>query len=219
MVSKRFHTDLTRFLHHGGQPMLFRSINLIIVLALLGFSGCGSDDAENAGSTGSLGGDFTLSAVSGPVSLHDYQGKVVLLFFGYTYCPDICPATLDHVASAFDLLSDAELEKVQGIFVTVDPERDSPKHLAEYVSFFHPRFIGLSGTEPQISEAARAYQVEYHRVDSDAVEKYAMIHTTYLFIIGPDGKVVDMMSHKTSPEDIAQAVRQWLSKDMGKGVK
>ena len=199
--------------------MLSRSVNLIIVLALLGFSACSSDETTHVGNTDSPGGDFTLSAVSGPVSLHDYQGKVVLLFFGYTYCPDICPAILDHVASAFDLLSEAELEKVQGVFVTVDPERDSPQHLAEYVGFFHPRFIGLSGTEKQISEAARAYQVEYHRVDSDSVEKYAMIHTIYLFIIGPDGKVVDMMSHKTRPEDIAQVVRQWLSKDMAKDVK
>jgi len=119
------------------------------------------------------------------------------------------------VASAFDLLSDAELEKVQGILVTVDHGRDTPEHLAEYVGFFHPSFIGLSGTEAQISEAARAYQAEYHRVDSEPGEKYAVFHTAYLFIIGPDGKVVDIMGHKTSPEYIVQVVRQWLTgKDM-----
>lgn len=195
-----------------------RSVILILMIFALTVTGIivsfliSDDDMETA--SDQRGGDFVLNSTKGPVSLDQFRGQAVLLFFGYTHCPDVCPTTMSNVADAMDLLNDDELALVQPLFITVDPARDTVEHLAEYVAFFHSKLIGLSGSESQIKKVAEIYSVQYFRDDlTDAgKDNYYMNHTSYLFLIDPDGKVVDMMSDHTSPGDIAAALRQYISR-------
>jgi len=195
-----------------------RSVIIILMVVALLVSGSiaflliSSADKEGAGEA--IKGDFILNSSAGPVSLQQFHGQVVLLFFGYTHCPDVCPTTLSNVADAMDLLSESEKLLVQPLFITVDPVRDTVKHLAEYVSFFHPKLIGLSGSEEQIKKAAELFSVQYFRDDwADAgKDNYYLNHTSYLFLINPDGEIVDLMSDHTTPQDIATSVRQYVSR-------
>lgn len=196
-------TDIKAKPHNSALRMGFASVLFIgLVGGGLWYLLQGSNEKTN--------GDFTLTSSQGLVSLHDFRGKAVLLFFGYTHCPDICPATLHHVGEAFDLMEPAELANAQALFITVDPERDTPAHLAEYVRFFHTGIIGLSGSVEDIRRVARSYGVEFFREGKDGGD-YQVIHTSRLFLINTAGGIADMMSHKTSPEDIATAVRRWLN--------
>lgn len=113
------------------------------------------------------GGDFTLQSADGPLALHDLRGRVVLLFFGYTDCPGICPTALADQGAAFRLLKPEELERVAGIFVSVDPERDTPAHLKAYAGSFHPLIRGVTGAPADLQALARRYGVLYARQPAD----------------------------------------------------
>lgn len=156
---------------------------------------------------------FTLSSLNGPVSLHDFKGKAILLFFGYTHCPDVCPATMNSVATALRTLG-SQAEQVSVLFVTVDPERDSLEHLEKYVAFFHPNIIGLSGSEEEIKEVASHFSVEFFKQGEKEKDGYEVIHTSRLFMINSSGDILDIMSHHTEPDDIAIALRNWLNSDL-----
>lgn len=185
----------------------------LVIVAVIALVLMSAEEARQSASD-APGGDFVLNSNSGPVTLSQFRGKAVLLFFGYTHCPDVCPTTMTHVADALDLLSEKELEQVQPIFITVDPERDSAEHLAKYVGFFHPKLIGLTGRPEAIKEAARSFSVEYF-VDrkADAGKgNYLINHTSYLFLLNGSGEVVDMMSSATTAEDIATALRKQISR-------
>lgn len=131
--------------------------------------------------------NFTLTSAAGPVSLSDYEGKVVLLYFGYTFCPDVCPGTLADLGYVMRELG-RDADKVQVIMVTVDPERDTPAQLADYVTHFHPSFIGLSGTEQEIAAVAAQYGVFYQRHEGTAATGYLVDHTARVFVIDRQGK-------------------------------
>ena len=109
------------------------------------------------------GGDFQLSRTGDSFALADYRGQVVLLYFGYTYCPDVCPTSLALMRQALNQLAPEQLARVQGVFVSVDPERDTPERLKEYAGFFHPRIIGVSGSEEQLALAGRLYGAAWQR--------------------------------------------------------
>ncbi|MDQ7010634.1 MAG: SCO family protein [Mariprofundaceae bacterium] len=203
-------TDSTR---KSLRLIVFGSLILILLVAAVTagvWSLLNTPDKQPGRAPGS-GGDFTLMSGAGPVSLHDFRGKVVLLFFGYTHCPDICPATLQHVGQALDLLESAEQERVRTLFITVDPERDTPAHLAGYVRFFHDGIIGLGGSLADIRQVARQYGVEFFHEKNDSGGDYQVVHTSYLFLLDASGAVVDRMSHRTSPQDIATALKRWLN--------
>jgi protein SCO1/2 len=106
-----------------------------------------------------VGGDFTLQSAAGPVSLKDYRGKLVLVYFGYTYCPDICPTSLAATAEGLKQLTPEEQARVAMIFISVDPKRDTPERLKEYAEFFHPAIVGVTGTAETIADVARRYGV------------------------------------------------------------
>lgn len=131
--------------------------------------------------------DFTLTSANGPVSLSDYAGKVVLLYFGYTFCPDVCPGTLADLGYAVRELG-RDADKVQVIMITVDPERDTPEQLAEYMSHFHPTFVGLSGSQAEIAAVAAQYGVFYQRHEGTAATGYLVDHTARVFVIDQHGK-------------------------------
>ena len=158
-----------------------------------------------------VGGEFTLISKDGEVSLSDFKGKVVLLFFGYTFCPDVCPTELAKMRGAFNDLSSSEIKQVVGIFVSVDSKRDTPEKVSASASFFHDRIIGLTGTREQISEVAKLYFVAYQKVEAEgSATGYTVDHTATTYLIGQDGKVQKLLRGPTSQE-IVQELRNQLA--------
>jgi protein SCO1 len=157
------------------------------------------------------GGDFTLQDAQGAVALHDYLGKVVLLYFGYTYCPDVCPTSLSLMAQAISGLEPAERERVQGIFISVDPERDTLQRLKEYASFFHPSIIGISGSSAQVAAVARQYGAVYAKQKADAEGQYSVDHSSVTYVIAPDGKLLASLPHGAIPQQIIDSIRPLLA--------
>ncbi|MBR0681373.1 SCO family protein [Roseomonas eburnea] len=157
-----------------------------------------------------LGGPFTLVDHTGrTVTERDFAGRVLLVYFGYTYCPDVCPTELGTVAAALDAMGPAG-ERVTPVFVTIDPERDTQAGMADYVSRFHPRMIGLTGTAEQIAQAARAYRVFYAKVQPRDTTEYLMDHSSFIYLVGPDGRVRSLFRPETTPEAMAAAVAAQL---------
>ena len=159
-----------------------------------------------------MGGDFTLQSATGPVSLADYRGKVVAIYFGYTHCPDVCPTSLAALAQAFNRLSDEERAQMRGIFISVDPERDTPEIATKYAQAFHPSFSGLSGTPEAIAEVAKRYFVLYEKVEmDDSAMEYAIDHSSILYVLGKNGIVQSLVRHSESQEDLLKSLRAALA--------
>jgi len=158
------------------------------------------------------GGDFTLDSAQGPVSLQDYRGNVVLLFFGYTYCPDVCPISLSTLAQAMALLTDAERARIKAIFISVDPERDSLEHLREYAAYFGQHVVGVTGSPERIAAVADQYGAQYYRVDlPGSAMGYAIDHSAAIYLIDPEGKLRLLFRHTARPARIASGMRQLLN--------
>ena len=157
--------------------------------------------------------DFTLPASNGQrVHLHDYQGRVVLLFFGYTACPDVCPTTLADIKGALAQVG-AGAQEVTVLFVTVDPARDTPAHLAEYLGYFHEAgYLGLSGGEAETAAIAYQYGAKFAREEgATATGGYTMAHTSRLFLINRQGAWAMTMNYGTPPDQLAANLRYWLA--------
>jgi protein SCO1/2 len=155
-----------------------------------------------------VGGPFSLIDHTGTSRTErDFRGKLLLVYFGFTYCPDICPTDLQNIGLALDRLG-AVGDKVQPLFVTVDPERDTPAHLAEYVPMFHPRLIGLTGDAVATRAVADAYKVYYAKVPRERGDDYTVDHTAFIYLIGTDGEYLGFFPPGTAPERIADTLRQ-----------
>lgn len=158
------------------------------------------------------GGDFTLQSATGPVSLGDYRGKLVLVYFGYTYCPDICPTSLVATAAGLGQLTPEEQAKVAMIFISVDPERDTPARLEEYARFFHPSMVGVTGPADTLADIARRYGAFYAK---QAVETagggYVVDHSADTYIVAPGGKLAGKIAHATPPDEVAAEIRKYLN--------
>jgi protein SCO1/2 len=157
------------------------------------------------------GGNFTLAGRAGPVALNDFSGQVVLLYFGYTYCPDICPTSLTVWQQALEMLTPAELARVQPLFVSVDPERDSLERLTEYVQFFHPRIAALTGQPDQLAEIARRYGAVFVRQESASAGGYVIDHSALTYVIDPQGRLAETLPHGAAAEQLLAALRKHLS--------
>lgn len=166
---------------------------------------------KSSAATSVQGGDFRLDSPEGPVALSDFKGKVVALYFGYTFCPDVCPTALIAVAQAFSQLSPAELAKTKGLFVSVDPQRDTLDVLKVYVPYFHPAITGLRGSEADIARIAALYGVRYMKQKADRDGQYPVDHSSFTYLIGPDGKLAASLPHGTPAQDIAARIRALLS--------
>ena len=159
----------------------------------------------------SIGGPFTLIDQDGtPRTDADFRGKLMLVYFGFTFCPDICPTDLLQMALAVDQLGKTG-ETVQLIFITVDPERDTPEHLKPYMSLFHPRFIGLTGDRAAVQSAARAYRVYYQKVEMIDRSGYTVDHSAFIYLMGRNGEYLGFFPPGTSAEQIASDIRGRLS--------
>lgn len=153
--------------------------------------------------------DFTLTGANGQVSLSDFRGKLVLLYFGYTFCPDICPATLANVVQALRLLGDKAAD-VQVIMVSLDPGRDTPAKLAEYVAHFHPSFIGVTGAQEEIDEVASLYGIFYQKTAGSANTGYLIDHTATLLVIDREGYLKLVFPFGVSAGEIADDLKYML---------
>lgn len=159
-----------------------------------------------------LGGDFTLQSDKGPVSLEDFRGKVVPIYFGFTHCPDICITSLSGIAAGLDELTEAERAQVQPLFITIDPERDDPATVGEYVRFFDPGMIGLTGSLEEVTRVAKAHFVIFEKVPLENSELgYTMDHSSTIYVVGKNGVVQSMIHHGEKPEEIAKTLRQALA--------
>jgi protein SCO1/2 len=158
------------------------------------------------------GGEFTLRSADGPVSLKDFRGKVVLVYFGYTYCPDICPTSLAATAEGLKQLTPEELARVAMILVSVDPKRDTPARLKEYAGFFHQAIIGVTGTPEEIAAIAKRYGVFYaeQKVET-AGGGYVVDHSADTYVISADGKLAGKIAHATPPEQVVEIIRKFLN--------
>ena len=188
----------------------------LIAAALIVWGGLwlheGGIDVARLGSSGisasvSVGGPFSLTDDQGrAVTDQTYRGRWMLVYFGYTFCPDVCPTELQTIASALDTLG-PDANAVVPLFVTVDPERDTPAALANYVKLFDNRIVGLSGTPEQIAAVARAYRVYYAKVTPKDSTSYLMDHSSFVYLVGPDGKLRALFRPGQSARELADAIR------------
>lgn len=159
------------------------------------------------------GGDFTLQSFAGPVSLQALRGKVVLLFFGYTSCADVCPTTLWALSKVFSKLSTQEMEQVVALFISLDPKRDTPDVLHGYTELFHKNIIGVTGSEEALAEVAESYGVVFERkVDSDSTLGYTIYHTSDVLVIDSRGELMEeKIELSTDANKITASIRALLN--------
>ena len=156
------------------------------------------------------GGEFTLRGPDGPVALSAQRGKVVLLYFGYTFCPDVCPTSLVLIAQALGALTPEERQQVRAFFVSVDPERDTPDVLRAYAPFFHPDIVGLTGSAQEIAAVARLYGARYMKQPARDGAPYAVDHSSYTYVISPDGTLAGRLPHASPASEIVAMIRARL---------
>lgn len=165
-------------------------------------------EPEGAGAL--VGGPFELTDQLGRrVTDKDFRGKLMLVYFGYVYCPDACPTALQNMADAIDQLGPAG-DDVVPIFITIDPARDTAEVLKDYAEAFHPRLRALTGTPEEISKAARAYRVFYRKVEETAPGEYIMDHSSIIFLMSRDGRYLTHFTHFSLPEPMAAEIKKRL---------
>jgi protein SCO1/2 len=158
-----------------------------------------------------IGGPFSLVGADGkPVTDRDFRGRYMLIFFGFTHCPDICPAELQVIAQALEQLGD-KAKTVVPIFITLDPERDTPQAMANYVKSFGPNFVGLTGSPEAIEAAAKAYRVVYSKVENKgSAGDYSVDHSALVYLMDPEGRYVTHFSYGLSADQMAEKLGKSL---------
>jgi protein SCO1/2 len=156
------------------------------------------------------GGDFILDSADGPVALAGLRGRVVLLYFGYASCPDVCPTSLALIKAALQTLTPAELARVRVLFISVDPLRDTPAKLKQYARYFHPNIIGVTGKAAEIGAVAVRYGASYAFTPVQSAVGYVVDHTSVTSVVAPDGRLVEQLPHGTAAPEIVAAIRRWL---------
>jgi protein SCO1/2 len=153
--------------------------------------------------------NFTLTSAAGPVSLIDFRGKLVVVYFGYTFCPDVCPATLAKLTQALKNLG-AQAAEVQVLMVSLDPERDTPERLEEYLTSFDPSFIGITGTKEQLDFITAANGVFYEKISGSSPDNYSIDHTASLLVFDRELSLVLLIPFETTPNQVADDLKYLL---------
>ena len=187
--------------------LLFGAATLVAIVAVAGLLWhWDARQVQTSAGEALIGGPFTLTDQHGArVTEQDFAGRFMLVYFGYTFCPDICPTSLTVMAAALDELPQAQADRVVPILITVDPARDTVEQLAAYAPLFHPRLVALTGSEDEVREAARAYRVYYHVPEEDD-DAYLVDHSTFVYLVGPDGSYRTHFGIDASPEAMAEAI-------------
>jgi protein SCO1/2 len=196
----------------GARPpsYVYGIVGLVIAVLLLGtgaFLWLG-----RSGTASLIGGPFSLEDGNGrQVTDRDFSGKYMLIYFGYTFCPDVCPTTLTDMADALDRLG-PKADRLQPLFITIDPKRDTPAVVKQYAAAFSPRLIGLTGSPDQIAQVAKAYRVYYaeHRT-GPGPNDYTMDHSSILYLMAPDGRFIAPIRADETAADMAADIAKSMS--------
>ncbi len=186
-----------------------RSFCFLAICLYLG--GCGRESKSNTPEpqTYEIGGDFTLTDHQGrEFALQDHRGEVMLLFFGYTFCPDFCPVTVSKLAKVEDLLQ--AQGRIHSLFITVDPGRDTSQQLDDYLSHFDLEITGLTGSEEEIRKVVSMYGASFRKGEADGASGYLVDHPTWTYLIDPKGRVRYLFGHEDTPEQMAAVVGKLL---------
>ena len=158
--------------------------------------------------------DFTLDSPEGALSLKDLRGNVVLIFFGFTSCPDVCPISLVTISHAFSYLTDDELKRSRTLFISLDPERDTMERLKKYTGYFHPNIIGVTGTMKQLGTVAEIYGVNFEKKDSpDSALGYVIYHSSKIFVINQQGQLQKTFPHNIDAQLVVQQIKSLLKRN------
>jgi len=157
-----------------------------------------------------LGGNFTLKSAHGDVSLSDFKGQAVVMYFGFLSCPEVCPNSLGVIQSAFNQLNDYELDQIQGIMISIDPERDNIHSLEQFTQYFHHRIIGITGTEQEVEKTATQYGAYFEKTDNGD-EEYLFEHVSRYYVIDQQGNLIDALRHSTTPNELSAKLREVLA--------
>jgi len=179
-----------------------------VLAAVLLLAGCSGPEPSPFKGTDITGADFGRALAlrdhhGQPRTLADFRGRLVVLFFGYVHCPDVCPTTLSDMAQAYKILGPEAAAQVQVLFVTVDPERDTAEVLGQYVPYFHPDFIGLYGAPEEVARAAREFRVVYRRHTEPGAAGYLVDHTAGSYVLDRQGRLRLFLPYAHPPQDIA----------------
>lgn len=188
----------------------------LFAFAVLGLAGCGPSAAQEepplAGA--SIGGDFTLTGENGrPVRWQDFAGKYRTIYFGYTYCPDVCPTDVQRLGAGLKLFEKdhpALGRKVQPLFVGVDPARDTPAVLTQFTDNFHPRMIGLTGDEATLHAVAKTFAASFSRGEDAPGGGYLVNHSNITLLFGPEGQPIATLPTDLGPEAVAAELEKWV---------
>lgn len=163
------------------------------------------------GADGELGGDFTLTSVNGPVSLSDYQGQAVVVYFGFVNCEKVCPASMGVLQNAMQKLEAEELAQVRALLVSIDPTRDSKEALQAFTDKYHANITGLTGSQAEIDQVANDYGAHFEQRPSETADsEYGFHHSSRYYVINADGKLVDAMRHSTTSNELVARIRTLL---------
>ncbi|WP_262693663.1 SCO family protein [Kordiimonas aquimaris] len=188
---------------------------IVVALVLVGVGSRFFLQNDGPALTSGPGGNFTLTSHTGEVvSNTDFDNQYMLIYFGYSFCPDVCPLDLQKMSVALYQLEEEgyDTTPIQPIFITIDPERDTVEELASFMPDFHPRLIGLTGTPAEIADVARKYKVYYAKREQPGTDSYLMDHQAYQFVMGPGGEFLRIFSSRDKPQDIAAAFGSILEK-------
>lgn len=192
-----------------------RLSGLLLTMLALMLAACSPAVGDPPLKGATMGGPFTLTTHQGRrVSDTDFAGKYRLIYFGYSFCPDVCPVDLQTLSAGlrqFESEDPERAEKVQPIFITVDPRRDTVEALSRYVAAFHPRLIGLTGSEEEIARTARAYAITYQaQPPATAGGEYLVDHLRIAVLYGPEGEPVAIIPHDEGPSGVASELDKWV---------
>lgn len=155
--------------------------------------------------------DFTLNTSEGEINKKDFEGKVLAVFFGYTYCPDVCPTSLSSLAADVKSFPDEKSKNFAGLFISVDPKRDKLQHLKEYSEYFHPSFVGATSNKENIDDIVKRYRAYYQFVElENSAMKYSVSHTAYIYFFDKNGKFAAKVDHVLNPNAIKEVLEKLL---------
>ena len=184
---------------------------LVPALALVALL-AGMPKADASGENMPAGGEFTLTSLQGPVNLSDHRGKVVLLFFGYTSCPDICPISLARIGACLSSLEAEQAAQVSAMFITLDPERDTAKRMGRYAGFFHPGIVGLTGDAEAIDDVTGRYGITWERKSSpESALGYSISHPDTILLVDGEGTLVGEVRGEDGGEVLRRKVLELLA--------
>jgi len=152
-----------------------------------------------------LGGNFSLQSVAGDVALSDFKGKTVVMYFGFMTCPEVCPNSMGVIKNAFNQLEQTQLDAVQGMMISIDPDRDTLENLNEFAQYFHPNIIGVTGEKAQLEQLGKQYGAYFER-EQDTDNDYLFRHSSRYYVINSKGVLIDAMRHSTTANELAARI-------------